>query len=145
MHDMSTDEWMAFCREGTRTGKLATTRADGSPHCTPIWFVVDDDGTFLFNTGRDSVKGRSLARDARAVIVVDDEHPPYSFVMVRGEAELSEDLDAMLPWSTAIGGRYMGAERADDFGRRNAVEGELLVRVRPTHVVAQAGVSDEQD
>jgi len=35
-----------------------------------------------------------------------------------------------------IGTRYMGAERGADFGRRNAVPGELLVRVRMTKVVA---------
>jgi hypothetical protein len=39
-------------------------------------------------------------------------------------------------------GRYMGAEQAEAFGRRNAVPTELLVRVTPTKVVAQTGISD---
>ena len=30
----------------------------------------------------------------------------------------------------------MGAERAEEFGRRNGVPGELLVRLRPTKVIA---------
>ena len=38
---MADDEWRAFLLEGTRTGKLATVRADGTPHVTPIWFVLD--------------------------------------------------------------------------------------------------------
>jgi len=42
----------------------------------------------------------------------------------------------MLPWSIRIAARYMGADRGDEFGRRNAVEGELLVRLRIEHVVA---------
>jgi hypothetical protein len=36
----------------------------------------------------------------------------------------------------------MGAEQAEAFGRRNAVPTELLVRVTPTKVVAQTGISD---
>lgn len=36
----------------------------------------------------------------------------------------------------------MGAERADEFGRRNAVPGELVVRVRPTNVNAEFDISD---
>ena len=47
----------------------------------------------------------------------------------------------MLPWSTAIGGRYMGMEKADAFGRRNAVPGELLVRVRRVNTIAQAEIA----
>jgi hypothetical protein len=75
-------------------------------------------------------------------ICVDDEAPPYGYVRVDGVAEISEDLDAMLPWSTAIARRYMGDDLAEDYGRRNAVAGELLVRVRPTRVVALAAIAD---
>ena len=42
----------------------------------------------------------------------------------------------MLPWATELGGRYMGAEQAEQFGRRNAVPGELLVRLVPDRIVA---------
>jgi len=45
-------------------------------------------------------------------------------------------------WATRIGGRYMGAKQAEAFGRRNAVPGELLVRLRPAHVAAQAAIAD---
>ena len=48
---MDDAEWRAFVSEGTRTGKLATTRHDGRPHVVPIWFVLDGDD-FVFNTGR---------------------------------------------------------------------------------------------
>lgn len=139
---MSDGEIRAFLSFGTRTGKLATVRPDGSAHVAPIWFVVDDDGSIVFNTGRDTVKGRALRRDPRVSIVVDDENPPFSYVRVDGVAELSEDLDAMLPWSTRIAARYMGAEQADAYGRRNAVAGEMLVRVRPTKIVGLKAIAD---
>ena len=48
----------------------------------------------------------------------------------------------MLEWSTRIAVRYMGPELAEQYGRRNAVPGELLVRLRPTHVATEAGVAD---
>jgi Pyridoxamine 5'-phosphate oxidase len=40
MHLMERDEWLAFVMHGTRTGKLATVRKDGSPHVAPITKVV---------------------------------------------------------------------------------------------------------
>ncbi|GGR76631.1 PPOX class F420-dependent enzyme [Micromonospora fulviviridis] len=138
---MSDEQWRAFVTAGTRTGKLATVRADGSPHVAPIWFVLDGDD-LVFNTGRSSVKGRNLARDPRAALTVDEEHAPYAFVTVRGPVTIGEDPVESLPWSTRIAARYMGAERAEEYGRRNAVPGELLVRLRAEHVVAFTGIAD---
>jgi PPOX class probable F420-dependent enzyme len=142
MHVMSEAEWKAFLIAEPRTGKLGTTRKDGRPHVAPIWFDLDDDGTVVFNTGAETLKGRSIRRDPRVCLCVDEERPPYSFVIVDGTAEISEDLDETLVWATRIGGRYMGAENAEAFGRRNAVPGELLVRLRPAHVVAHAAIAD---
>ena len=66
---------------------------------------------------------------------------PYAFVHVRGPVTLSEDLAELLHFATAIGGRYMGADRAEEFGRRNAVPGELLVRITPTRVLAEDDIA----
>ncbi len=141
-HGMSETEVQAFLTsDPPRTGKLATTRVDGSPHVAPIWFAVDDDGSLVFNTNEDSVKGRTLRRDPRAALCVDDERPPFSFVMVTGTVELSSDPDELLRWATIIGGRYMGKERAEEYGTRNGVPGELLCRLRPTRVVSAKNVA----
>jgi PPOX class probable F420-dependent enzyme len=108
----------------------------------PVWFAPDGE-ELLFTTWGDSVKGRNLRRDPRAAIVVDDEVAPYAFVHIRGHVTLSEDLEEMLRFATAIGGRYMGADRAAEFGRRNAVPGELLVRLHPDRVIATADVAGD--
>jgi PPOX class probable F420-dependent enzyme len=142
MHVMSEEEWKAFLTAEPRTGKLGTVRKDGRPHVAPIWFDLDDGGSIVFTTGADTLKGRSIRRDAGVCLCVDDERPPFSFVIVDGTVEISEDLDDLLVWATRIGARYMGAENAEAFGRRNAVPGELLVRIRPTHVVAHAAIAD---
>ena len=135
MPRMTETEWKRFVAVGTRTGKLATTRLDGHPHVVPIWFVLDGDD-LVFNTGAETVKGRSLRRTGWASLCVDDERPPFSFVTVSGPATLSTDPDEMLSWATRIAARYMGEERAEQFGRRNAVEGELLVRLKAENVLA---------
>jgi hypothetical protein len=139
--DMSPDEIRAFLLHGTRTGKVATTRADGRPHVAPIWFTLDGSDV-LFNTGESSVKGRSLARDPRVSMCVDDEAPPFSFVLIEGTATLIEDVEECRRWATVIGARYMGEDRAEEFGARNGVPGEYLVRVSPTRIIAKAEISD---
>ena len=143
MHVMSAEEWKAFLTaEPPHTGKLATVRKDGRPHVAPIWFHLDDDGSIVFTTGAETLKGRSIRRDPRVCLCVDDERPPFSFVVVDGKVDISEDLDEVLVWATRIGGRYMSPDKAEAYGRRNAVPGELLVRVRPAHVVAHAAIAD---
>jgi PPOX class probable F420-dependent enzyme len=138
--EMDADERRDFLSRGTRTAKLATTMRDGSPHVMPVWFVVEGD-ELVFNTGAGTVKGRNLARDPRASLLVDDEQPPFAFVHLRGTVSLSEDPDELLRTATEIAARYMGADRAAEFGARNAVPGELIVRFRPERVIAQTDVS----
>jgi PPOX class probable F420-dependent enzyme len=139
-HEMTPDELRAFLTAGTRTAKLATTMADGSPHVMAVWFVLDGED-IVFNTGADTVKGRNLARDARVSLLVDDDTPPFSFVHIRGRAQLSEELDDVQRFATLIGSRYLGADRAEEFGERNGVPGELLVRVTPARLIATADLA----
>ncbi|MFN2563025.1 MAG: PPOX class F420-dependent oxidoreductase [Jatrophihabitans sp.] len=138
---MSDEERRDFLMAGTRTGVLSTVRRDGRPHAAPIWFVLDGDAV-VFTTAHDTVKGRNLRRTGQAALTVDDGVPPYSFVNISGTVEISEDVAEMLPWATKLGGRYMGAEQAEAFGQRNAVPGELLVRLVPDRIVALAGISE---
>ncbi len=136
-----TDDVIEFLAEGTRTAKLGYVAADGRPLVAPVWFVVDGR-ELVFNTGKDTAKGRALRRDPRVVVCVDDERPPFSFVQVQGEVTLSEDPEELVATATRIGGRYMGADRAQEFGRRNGVPGELVVRVRPTKIVKAFNLAD---
>jgi PPOX class probable F420-dependent enzyme len=138
---MRPEQVRAFLVAGTRTAKLATVSPDSAPHVVPVWFVLDGDDP-IFTTHETSRKGQALRRDPRVALCVDDEQPPYTFVMVSGTATLSTDPDDLLHWTTSIGGRYMGADRAVEFGRRNGVPGELLVRVAPTKTVSALGVAD---
>lgn len=128
-----------------RTAKLAVVRADGSPHVAPVWVDLDEaDGAVdvVFMTSADTIKGKAILRDPRVCLCWDDDAPPFSFVTVAGQATTSTDPDELLAWSTRIAARYMGAEQADAYGRRNAVPPEMVVRVRPTKVTAVVDVAD---
>jgi PPOX class probable F420-dependent enzyme len=139
---MANEQELAFLTAlPPRTAKLATVRADGRPHVAPVWFDVDSDRTLVFNTGASTVKGRNLARDPRASMCVDDDRT-FSFVVVEGVAEISDDLDEVRRWATRLGGRYNGADRAEEYGARNGVVGELLVRLRPERIVSAFNTAD---
>ena len=150
-HPMTHDELVDLIGgRPPHTGKLATVRADGRPHVAPIWYALDPStaaadsplGDIVFNTGAETVKGRSLRRDPRVSLCVDDERPPFSFAAMEGAVTITEELDDLAHWATVIGARYMGQDRAEEYGRRNGVPGELLVRLRPTRIVSAADLAD---
>lgn len=135
MRPMTPEETTAFLLTGTRTGKLAWVSQTGAPHVAPIWFILDGDDV-IFNTHEDSGKAKALTREGRASLVVDLEEPPYAFVKIDATVSFEDDLDRVKAVATEIGGRYMGADRAEEFGARNGVPGELVVRLTPTKVTA---------
>jgi PPOX class probable F420-dependent enzyme len=140
MQTMTAEEYREFLQAGTRTGKLSTVRKDGRPHVAPVWFDLDGD-ELVFMTWHESVKAANMRRDPRVSICVDEEVPPYAFVIVEGTVTISEGADERAFWAKKIAARYMGPELADVYGKRNSVDGELVVRVRPTKVIAQKDVA----
>lgn len=90
----------------------------------------------------ESVKAHNIRNDWRVSLCVDDEEPPFAFVLIEGEAEISEIDPDFFYWATRIANRYMGEELAESYGGRNSVEGELLIRVRPNNVVARKNIAD---
>jgi PPOX class probable F420-dependent enzyme len=124
-----------------RTAKLGVVRVDGSPHVAPVWVDLDGDEV-VFMTSADTVKGKAILRDPRVSLCWDDERPPFSFVTISGTASTSTDRDTLIEWATRIGGRYMGPDRAEDYGRRNGVPPEMVVRVRPSRITAKVNVAD---
>jgi PPOX class probable F420-dependent enzyme len=134
--------WQSFIAAApARTAKLAVSRLDGSPHIAPVWVDLDGDDV-VFMTSAETIKGKSILRDGRVALCFDDELPPFSFVTVSGTATTSSDPAELLHWATRIAARYMGPELAEQYGRRNAVPPEMVVRVTPTNVVAKVNIAD---
>ena len=141
MRKMTDEQWRAFVTHGTRTGKLSTVRADGSPHVTPVWFLLDGDDIVL-TTEKDGVKGRNLARDGRFALCVDEDRPPYAFVLLQGCTETCDDPEEMLRWGGLLGARYMGEDRTKEYAARNGGPGNLLVRGHIDKIIAFTGIAD---
>ena len=139
-HEMSAEERRAFLLAPGRTGHLATVRGDGRPHAAPIWFTLDGDDV-LFNTAADTVKGRNLQRTGRASLSVDLSVLPYAFVHIEGPVTIEDDPDAFRPWSRQISAKYVPFDEVETFTERNAVAGELLIRLTPETIVAVADMA----
>lgn len=134
--------WQAFVlADPPRTAKVAVVRADGSPHVAPVWVDLDGDD-IVFMTSADTLKGKAILRDPRISLCFDDERPPFAFVTIRGTATTTSDPEQLLHWGTRIGGRYMGADQAEAYGRRNAAPPEMVVRVAVDQVVAKVDVAE---
>jgi nitroimidazol reductase NimA-like FMN-containing flavoprotein (pyridoxamine 5'-phosphate oxidase superfamily) len=82
-----------------------------------------------------------MRRDPRVSICVDEESPPYAFVIVEGTVTITEETEERIYWARRIAARYMGEDLAETYGKRNSVKGELVVRVHPTKIIAQDNVS----
>jgi PPOX class probable F420-dependent enzyme len=135
------DWWKNFIAAlPARTAKLAIVRKNGAPHVAPVWIDLDGDDV-IFMTGANTIKGKAILRDPRVSLCLDDETPPFSFLTISGTATTSTDTDELMYWGTRIGGRYMGADRGEAYGKRNAVPGELLVRVTVDKVIAKVDVA----
>ena len=148
MTEMSKAEIGRFLMKGTFTGKLATVKEDGSSHVVPIWFVLekkksrDRVGNIIFTTGSTSVKANNIQRDNRISICIDDQIPPFSFVTILGTARIYPyKQKEVLKWATEIAERYMGKSNAEAYGRRNSDEGLVLVRIKPTRIIAEKDIA----
>jgi PPOX class probable F420-dependent enzyme len=130
---MTAAEARDFLDRGARTATFATVRADGRPHAVPTWYIRDGED-YVFTTWHTTVKARNLRADPRAALVVQDPEPPYDYVTVEGRAEILDDLPECRRIATALGAKYMGEDRAEAFGARNGVAGELVVRLRPARI-----------
>ena len=132
--DMTLDARRAFLTEGTRAAVLATAREDGR--------LARDDDDILFLTNAETVKGRDLLRDPRVTLVIDDETPPFAFVMIEGTAVASRDVRNLEQVARRISQRYDAGEGIEDFVRfaRDALG--TLVRVAPTRIVARERVGE---
>jgi PPOX class probable F420-dependent enzyme len=153
MASMSEKEIRRFLMQGTFTGKLATIKKDGSSHIVPVWFVLEssdkngnddrEEDDIIFTTNGSSVKAKNIERDKRVSICVDDQTPPFSFVIVYGTAKIYHyRQNELFRFATKIARRYMGKEDAENYGRRNSTEGEVLVRIKAKRIIAEKDIAD---
>jgi len=151
MTEMSKEEIARFVTQGTFTGKLATVSNDRSSHVVPIWFVLDNYenskrrskiGNIIFTTYRTSVKANNIMQNNRVSICIDDQIPPFSFVIIFGTAKIYPyNQKEVLKWAIKIAERYMSKKNAKAYGRRNSGEGAVPVKINPTRIIAEKDIA----
>ena len=135
---MSPDELERFVAE-PRVGCLATNRADGFPHLSPIWFLYEDGSVFL-ELAQSRIHLANLRRDPRASLMVEeDERPAKGWragvrgVVLRGTVELIDDEDVVAAYGDRIDRRYLGAGIDDpELAAVTEPERYTLVRLTPS-------------
>ncbi len=112
--------------EKARIGRLGSTRRDGSPHVSPVWYR-HEGGAFLVLVDRGSQKHRNIARDPRVVLCIDDEHAPYHTVLVRGTAAIEPAPGP--EWRLALAVHYLGEESGRRYVETTDGTNGLLLRI----------------
>lgn len=136
-----TPQVRAFLLQGARTGKVATVGPDRLPHVVPVWFHLDGD-EIIFITGNNTIKAKNLRHEGHVAMCVDDEQPPYAYAEIEGTIKISGDPKELLDWATVIAERYMGQERAEEYGRINSGPGEWVVRIVPRKVIFEDKIAE---
>ena len=109
---------------------IATLQPDGQPHLSVVWIERDGDDV-LISTVKGRQKFRNIERDPRVAVLVYPKDAPYSYVEIRGTAEMTEEGGRELIDRLAL--QYRGWDRypADD-GTDNV---RVVVRIHADKVV----------
>ena len=124
--------------QGEALGQLATIRPDGSPHLTPVWVDVDEEGRVLVNARIDRVKAAHLRDRGLAAVCVVDPANPYRYLSVTGTVEQVDEEGAMAHMDS-LSRRYL---RVRKYPWARAGERRQLFRIRPSRVIWDDGVVD---
>ena len=125
----STERIGAFLAE-PRNVVVAGIRRDGSPHLSPNWFYWDGQ-RFFVSTTRHRAKYAIFRRDSRVELLVDD-CTGHRAVLVRGTAEIREDIAAELPRFRAIREKHGVPVPGEEEQLRGLTEeGRVLLVITP--------------
>lgn len=110
---------------------LSVAATDGRPPASvPIWYAYTPGGDILVNTGAGSRKSKLIERAGAVTLVVQNEDPPYQYVVVEGTV-----VDTTTPTPVnvreAIAIRYLGEEGGRAFVRGMDGQDSVLFTVRP--------------
>ncbi len=124
--DMTTEEREAFLAD-LHVGILSIQRDGKGPLAVPIWYQYDDGVVMIWMSG-DSVKAKLLRRHGRATMTVQNETPPYRYVMVEGPVTVATaDRDIL-----AVAIRYLGEEMGREYAAQNPpTDASVIARLTP--------------
>ncbi len=133
---MTDEERERFLEEGW-TLQLATNGPGGFPHLAAMWYVMRD-GLIHFTTFTKSQKIVNVRRDPRitAMLETGRAYAELRGLVIRGEAELDEDVRATAAIMSLVANKYRGmpvpAETPE--AALPAAAKRVTVRIRPDRV-----------
>jgi PPOX class probable F420-dependent enzyme len=134
---LTADEQRAYLND-SHTIILSSNDRRGYPHSVAMWYVADPDGSVLMTTFAKSQKALNLRRDPRCSLLLESgrTYEALKGVLIRGRAELTLDVEAVLDLLARVHEKYNPGQSAA--GLRDAMRGQamkrVLIRVRPEHV-----------
>jgi len=130
---MTKQEREAFLAD-VHVGIISISDEGRGPLTVPIWYAYDSGGDLRIMTGRESRKGRLLARAGRFSLCVQTETPPYKYVSVEGAIVSTEAADIERDLRP-LARRYLEKEMGDCYVEetRNLPthSDNVLIRMRP--------------
>ncbi len=132
----SEDTW-ALLREPI-ISFITTLRADGTPHVTPVWHMVEGDELVVTVDAR-TIKARNVAANPNVALCVAADASPQPWVLVEGEASLTEE--GAVEFVHAVSAHYLGAERAGPYVEEILPNRDFrLLRIAPRRVTGWDGL-----
>jgi uncharacterized protein len=110
---------------------LSVAAADGRPPASvPIWYDYAPGGNIRINTGAASRKSKLIERAGAVTLVVQNEQPPYQYVVVEGTV-VNTTRPTPRDVREEIAIRYLGEEGGRAFIRSMEGQDTVLFTVRP--------------
>ena len=139
MKTMTDEEVDVFLINGTGTGKISTIRSDGRPHMVPILFIWENKKIFFLTLGT-SIKAKNIINNSKVSFCTDDQTPPFSFVIIEGDAKIVPNPSNLVEWAGKIGSRYKAKEASERMMKQNYDKGMILVEVVPSKIIGTRNV-----
>ena len=107
--------------------RLAYIATDGTPRVIPIWFHWN--GTELvMGTPPKAPKLKSLAKNPRVAITIDDNTFPHKVLLIRGTARM-EPVQGVVPEYAMAAERYFGPEQGKAWAAQMGKMVSSMVRI----------------
>jgi PPOX class probable F420-dependent enzyme len=133
-----TPEAQAEFLAGARTLTLSSIDSSGYPHSVAMWFSLID-GVVHMTTFRKSQKVVNLRRNPKVSLLAESgtRYEELRGLMIRGRAEILEDVDLCVDILADVQSRYFGSSDPSvrEMLRRQAAK-RVAIRVRPERIAS---------
>jgi hypothetical protein len=127
MGEKLTGKWATYVGL-EKIGRLATIGADGSPHNTPVFYVLMDGEVYL-GTQRTRKKFRNIQANPKVCLTIDTPASPYKGIMIQGTAEIIEDQAIHNKFREGLIYRYYGSTENPSWQYIQSLGASVLIKI----------------